>query len=132
MSFFFVYVGELAIFKKQRNWFHRCLLRQITAIWGSILAGATSYSNAGLAAEVLHHLIKLEPHNSGNYSLLSNMYASLGRWSKARMVRKAIRDTGVEKMPGVSFIEVNNKVYEFIAGDKSGIYFVDIVMSYIA
>ncbi|XLR07386.1 hypothetical protein HN51_062287 [Arachis hypogaea] len=42
------------------------------------------------------------------------------------MVRKAMRDTGVEKMPGVSFIEVNNKVYEFIAGDKSGIYFVDI------
>ncbi|XLR50769.1 hypothetical protein HN51_001479 [Arachis hypogaea] len=96
------------------------------AIWGSLLAGATRYGNAGLAAEALHHLIKLEPHNSGNYSLLSNTYASLGRWSEARMVRKAMRDTGVEKMPGVSFIEVNNKVYEFIAGDKSGIYFVDI------
>lgn len=96
------------------------------AIWGSLLAAATRCSDAELAAEALHHLIKLEPHNSGNYSLLSNTYASLGRWSEARMVRKAMRDTGVEKMPGVSFIEVNNRVYEFIAGDKSNMYFVDI------
>lgn len=96
------------------------------AIWGSLLAASTRCGDAELAAEALHHLIKLEPHNSGNYSLLSNTYAALGRWSEARVVRKVMRETGVEKKPGVSFIEVNNRVYEFIAGDKLNVYFVGI------
>ncbi|KAJ1401421.1 Tetratricopeptide-like helical domain superfamily [Sesbania bispinosa] len=96
------------------------------AIWGSLLAASTRCGDAELAAEALRHLTLLEPHNCGNYSLLSNTYAALGRWNEARMVRKVMRDTGVEKVPGVSFIEVNNIVYEFIAGDKSNTYFVGI------
>ncbi|KAK7273448.1 hypothetical protein RIF29_14498 [Crotalaria pallida] len=96
------------------------------AIWGSLLAASTRCGDAELAAEALHRVIKLEPRNSGNYSLLSNTYAVLGRWSEARMVRKVMRDTGVEKNPGVSFIEVNNRVYEFIAGDKLKVYSVGI------
>lgn len=100
------------------------------AIWGSLLAAATRCGDAELAAEALRHLIVLEPQNCGNYSLLSNTYAALGRWSEARMVRKVMRDKGVEKVAGMSFIEVNNIVYEFIAGDnKLNMYFVDVLHS---
>ncbi|CAL0308424.1 unnamed protein product [Lupinus luteus] len=94
------------------------------AVWGSLLAASTRCGDAGLAAEALDNLIMLEPHNSGNYSLLSNTYAALGRWSESRIVRKVMRNAGVEKKPGVSFIEVNNRVYEFIAGDKLDVSFV--------
>ncbi|CAK8570746.1 unnamed protein product [Lathyrus sativus] len=96
------------------------------AIWGSLLAASTRCGDADLAEEALRHLMVLEPHHCGNYSLLSNTYASLGRWSESWMVRKDMRNAGVEKVPGISFIELNNIVYEFIAGDKSSIYFVDI------
>ncbi|CAI8605209.1 unnamed protein product [Vicia faba] len=96
------------------------------AIWGSLLAASTRCGDADLAEEALRHLMVLEPHHCGNYSLLSSTYASLGRWSESWMVRKDMRNAGVEKVPGVSFIELNNIVYEFIAGDKSSIYFVDI------
>ncbi|TKY69031.1 Pentatricopeptide repeat-containing protein [Spatholobus suberectus] len=96
------------------------------AVWGSLLAASNRYGDAALAAEALGHLSLLEPHNCGNYSLLSNTYAALGRWKEAGVVRKVMQDTRVEKVPGVSFIEVNNRVYEFIAGDKLNINFVDI------
>ncbi|KAK7308354.1 hypothetical protein VNO77_41956 [Canavalia gladiata] len=96
------------------------------AIWGSLLAASSRNGDAELAAEALCHLRLLEPHNCGNYSLLSNTYAALGRWNEAGMVRKVMRDTCVEKVPGVSFIELNNTVYEFIAEDKLNINFVGI------
>ncbi|BAU03434.1 hypothetical protein VIGAN_UM105300 [Vigna angularis var. angularis] len=96
------------------------------AVWGSLLAASNRYGDAALAAEALHHLSVMEPQNCGNYSLLSNTYAALGRWKEAGMVRKVMRDTGMEKVAGVSFIEVNNTVYEFIAGDRLNIKFVDI------
>ncbi|KAG2377310.1 hypothetical protein LR48_Vigan06g145000 [Vigna angularis] len=96
------------------------------AVWGSLLAASNRYGDAAMAAEALHHLSVMEPQNCGNYSLLSNTYAALGRWKEAGMVRKVMRDTGMEKVAGVSFIEVNNTVYEFIAGDRLNIKFFDI------
>ncbi|KAB1227711.1 hypothetical protein CJ030_MR1G004261 [Morella rubra] len=89
------------------------------AIWGSLLSASNLHRDAKLGEQALQHLMKLEPHNSGNYALLSNIYAALCRWNDSGMVRKVMRDIGVKKMPGGSFIEVNNRVYEFIAGDKS-------------
>lgn len=100
------------------------LLRQMpfepnAAIWGSLLAASNTHGDAMLGELALQHLIKLEPNNSGNYALLTNIYASLGRWNESRMIRKGMRDSGVKKMPGGSFIEVNNRVHEFIAEETS-------------
>ncbi|KAL2339349.1 hypothetical protein Fmac_007289 [Flemingia macrophylla] len=96
------------------------------AIWGSLLAASNRCGDAELAAEASRHLSLLEPQNSANYSLLSNTYAALGRWKEAGMAKKVMRDTCVKKVPGVSFIEVNNRVSEFIAGDKLNVNFVHI------
>ncbi|KAK9273480.1 hypothetical protein L1049_018290 [Liquidambar formosana] len=93
------------------------------AIWGSLLAASRIHGDAELGQHALQHLKHLEPQNSGNYMLLSNIYAAVGMWNEARMVRKVMRDTGVKKMPGGSFIEVNNRVHEFIAGDTSHSHF---------
>lgn len=89
------------------------------AIWGSLLAASRIHGHLELGECVLRHLIEVEPHNSGNYTLLSNIYAAFGRWREVGMVRKEMRDKGVKKMPGGSSIEVNNRVHEFIVGDKS-------------
>ncbi|GMN22350.1 hypothetical protein TIFTF001_043498 [Ficus carica] len=89
------------------------------AIWGSLLSASNIHGDAKLGQHALQHLLKLEPHNSGNYMLLSNIYAALDGWDESGMVRKNMRDTGVKKMPGWSFIEVNDRFHRFIAGDTS-------------
>ena len=89
------------------------------AIWGSLLAASNIHGDAELGEYALQHLMMLEPQNSGIYTLLSNTYAAFGGWNDSRMVRKFMRDTGVKKMPGGSFIEVNNRVHQFNAGDTS-------------
>ncbi|XP_050218548.1 pentatricopeptide repeat-containing protein At5g56310 [Mercurialis annua] len=88
-------------------------------IWGALLAASYTHGDVVLGEHALHHLIELEPNNSGNYALLSNLYASVGRWKECRVMRKTMRDKGVKKMAGGSSIEVNNKVNEFIAGETS-------------
>ncbi|KAI9195895.1 hypothetical protein LWI28_019164 [Acer negundo] len=93
------------------------------AIWGSLLAASNIYGDADLGECAMHHLIKLEPNNSGNYAILSNIYASLGRWKESGMLRKVMNDTGIKKMPGCSYVEVSNRVHEFIAGDMSHLDF---------
>lgn len=89
------------------------------AIWGSLLAASNIYGDPDLGEQALQQLMHLEPENSGNFSLLSNIYAGLGRWNESRSIRKVMRTIGTEKMPGKSSIELNNKVHEFAADDLS-------------
>ncbi|KAI6670740.1 hypothetical protein NL676_005625 [Syzygium grande] len=89
------------------------------AIWGSLLAASNIYGDPDLGERALQQLMRLEPENSGNFSLLSNIYAGLGRWNESGSIRKAMRTICTEKMPGKSSIELNNQVHEFAAEDWS-------------
>lgn len=93
--------------------------RANSAIWGSLLAASRMHGDVELAERSLQHLIMVEPHNSGNYTLLSNTYAAVGRWNESGMMRRVMRDSGVIKSPGGSSIELNYRVHEFIAGGRS-------------
>ncbi|KAI8025665.1 putative pentatricopeptide repeat-containing protein [Camellia lanceoleosa] len=51
--------------------------------------------------------------------LLSNAYAAAGRYEEAAKARKMLRDRGVKKETGLSWIEEGNKVHKFAAGNRS-------------
>jgi hypothetical protein len=53
------------------------------------------------------------------YVLLSNLYAASGRWVDADKMRSKMRDVGVLKVPGYSWVEVQNKIHTFSVGDCS-------------
>lgn len=89
------------------------------AVWGALLAGCRVHANMGLGKVAAEHLYELEPHHSGHYVVLSNMYAASGRWDDVEKVRKKMKDRGVAKEPGLSWIEINHKVHTFLAGDRS-------------
>lgn len=61
----------------------------------------------------------MEPKNAGNYILLSNIYAAAGKWDGVAKMRVFLRDRGLKKVPGCSWLEINGKVHEFRVGDRS-------------
>jgi hypothetical protein len=50
---------------------------------------------------------------------MSNSCVANGRQNDVAKVRKMMKEKGVKKDPGCSWIEVRNKVHEFSVGDKS-------------
>ncbi|KAL6896548.1 hypothetical protein ACP4OV_007120 [Aristida adscensionis] len=88
-------------------------------VWGSLLGGCKIHRDADLAEHVLKQLIQLEPWNSGNYVMLSNIYSNSGRWEDAAKLRLEMKEKGVEKVRACSWVEFNGKVHEFRVGDKS-------------
>eukprot|EP01018_Ginkgo_biloba_P036678 Gb_33367 [translate_table: standard] len=89
------------------------------AVWGSLLAACRIHTNVELGERVAEHLFELDPQNAAHYVLLSNIYAAAGRWDGIEKVRKLMKDRSIKKKPGCSWIQVNNKVYAFLGGDKS-------------
>ncbi|KAJ7964970.1 Pentatricopeptide repeat [Quillaja saponaria] len=89
------------------------------AVWGSLLGACRIHFNPDLAELAAQHLFELEPQISGNYLLLANIYSAAGRWEDAAKIRCLMRERGVTKLPGCSWIEVKRKVHSFIVGDTS-------------
>ncbi|XAR73332.1 hypothetical protein NMG60_11007266, partial [Bertholletia excelsa] len=86
--------------------------------WGALLSACRVYKNVDLARLVAKKLFEIEPNNPGNYVQLSNIFVSAKLWGEASEIRKTMRERGIIKMPGCSWVQVRNKVYTFVAGDE--------------
>ncbi|KAF6147218.1 hypothetical protein GIB67_039348 [Kingdonia uniflora] len=64
-------------------------------IWGTLLGACKVHDDVELAEEVVDCLVKLEPSNDRNYSILSNIYATADHWDKFAKVRLQIKSTSV-------------------------------------
>lgn len=87
-------------------------------VWGALLGACRIHRDTRLAELVLKQLIELEPWNSGNYVLLSNIYSANLKWDAAAKVRLSMNEKRIQKPPGCSWIEVDGIVHEFLVGDK--------------
>ncbi|KAJ8753853.1 hypothetical protein K2173_000107 [Erythroxylum novogranatense] len=87
-------------------------------VWGALLSGCRLHRDMKLAEYVLKELIALEPWNSGNYVLLSNIYSSGKKWDDASTIRLIMKEKGIQKVHGCSWIEVRGIVHMFLVGDN--------------
>ncbi|KAK4489856.1 hypothetical protein RD792_000501 [Penstemon davidsonii] len=87
-------------------------------IWRTLLGACSFYGNVELAEQVQKRLSELDPNNSGDHVLLSNIYAGVGKWKDVAIVRRSMAEMKMTKSPGWSMIEVDKVMYTFIAGAK--------------
>ncbi|XP_034672895.1 pentatricopeptide repeat-containing protein At4g02750 [Vitis riparia] len=88
------------------------------ATWGALLGASRIHGNTELGEKAAKMIFEMEPDNSGMYVLLSNLYAASGRWGDVGRMRLRMRDRGVKKVPGYSWVEVQNKIHTFTVGDS--------------
>lgn len=85
-------------------------------VWGALLGGCLLHSRVELAQEFSGRLVEVEPNNSAGYVMLANALASDSQWSDVSALRLEMREKGVKKQPGSSWISVNGVVHEFLVG----------------
>ncbi|XP_031279737.1 putative pentatricopeptide repeat-containing protein At3g25970 [Pistacia vera] len=88
-------------------------------VWKTFLGACRVCGNIGLANQVATHLLELDPEEHCTYVLLSHMYGRLKRWDDKANITRLMRERGVKKVPGWSWIEVKNEVHVFNAEDRS-------------
>ncbi|KAI9122418.1 hypothetical protein K1719_006258 [Acacia pycnantha] len=112
-------LARAGLVKQAYDYIQDMPLRPNAVIWRTLLGACTIHGQLDLAKIARSHLSELEPNHSGDYVLLSNLYASEHRWSDVQMVRRSMLNDGVKKNPGFSLVELGNRVYEFTMGDRS-------------
>ncbi|KAL2248985.1 pentatricopeptide repeat-containing protein At2g40720 [Sesamum indicum] len=88
-------------------------------IWLSLLSACRVHRNVELGELAADNLFKMEPTRGSNYIQLLNLYVEAGLKEQAANLRTMMRQKGLTKLPGCSWIEVKNKVDVFFSGDSS-------------
>ncbi|XP_010038522.2 putative pentatricopeptide repeat-containing protein At3g01580 [Eucalyptus grandis] len=85
------------------------------SVWGSLLSACRAHDNVVLASFVGRKIIDENLIDPGHHMLLYNIYASSQRWRDASIVRAVIKEKGLLKTPGRSWIQIGFGIHTFHA-----------------
>ncbi|XP_028759592.1 pentatricopeptide repeat-containing protein At4g13650 isoform X2 [Neltuma alba] len=111
-------LGRARLLSRAKRFIETMPIQPDAMIWRTLLSACTIHKNIDIGEFAARHLLELAPEDSATYVLLSNMYAITGKWGCRDRARQMMKDRGVKKEPGRSWIEVNNSIHAFFAGDQ--------------
>ncbi|CAN4112004.1 unnamed protein product [Withania somnifera] len=88
-------------------------------MWLCLLSACRVHQNVELGEIASNNLLKMEPNRGSNYVQLLNLYVEAGMREEAARLRALMRQKGLKKNPGCSWIEVKNKLEVFFSSDSS-------------
>ncbi|XP_057848233.2 pentatricopeptide repeat-containing protein At2g13600-like [Cryptomeria japonica] len=93
-------------------------IKPVVVVWTCLLGACRTHKNIGLGVFAATLLFHLDPKNAATYVLLSNIYAEVGGWGEVHIVRKLMKERGIKKIPGCSWIEGHKMVLIFCIEDR--------------
>lgn len=112
-------LGRAGLMEEALDFAQSVSVESFPGVWGALLGACRIHGNTEIARIAANHLFELEPNGIGNYVLLSNIYASAGKWDEVSNVRKLMRERGLRKTPSTSWLEAKDgRIHEFFAGDN--------------
>ncbi|KAF8399504.1 hypothetical protein HHK36_015371 [Tetracentron sinense] len=102
-------LGRAGLLNEAFEFIDSMVIEPNAIVWRTLLGACRVHGNAELGKRANERLLAMRRDQSGDYVLLSNIYASLGEWDGVEKVRKLMDDSGVKKEPGCSLIEADNK-----------------------
>ncbi|CAN6456660.1 unnamed protein product [Victoria cruziana] len=105
-------LNEAEIFLKNSPFIFEAL------IWRSLLSACRIHKDTDVGCRAADQCLLLDPCEPSTYVLLSNLYATKDQWDDVTRIRASMKEMGIEKEPGCSWIEVRDKVHVFVSDDK--------------
>lgn len=85
--------------------------------WKALLGGCQIHSNVELGEFAARRILALDPEDVSSYVMLSNALSVAGKWDNVSNIRREMKEKGMTRVPGCSWIEIKSKVHVFVTGD---------------
>ncbi|GMP63817.1 hypothetical protein CsSME_00025356 [Camellia sinensis var. sinensis] len=97
-------LGRSGCVKEAHDLIRTMSMNPNATIWVALLSACRTHDNIELIESAVKELIDIRPWNSGNYVLLSNVYAERGKWDEVEKVRALMMENRINKAPGQSMV----------------------------
>ena len=102
-------------FEEVESFVEEMKLMSNALVWENVIGACAKHGNVEFGEKAAQKLFELKHETDSTYILLSNIFASKGRWAEAKKVRTLMSSHGVKKEPGCSWVEINNEVHVFVS-----------------
>ncbi|KAK3150593.1 hypothetical protein QOZ80_3AG0235190 [Eleusine coracana subsp. coracana] len=82
-----------------------------SVIWRTLIGACRTHGEIELAKYANQKLLQARSDASGDYVLLSNIYASVGEWFRSEKMRQLMDDSGVNKEAGHAVVDGTERKY---------------------
>ncbi|XP_068337023.1 pentatricopeptide repeat-containing protein At5g15300 [Pyrus communis] len=101
-------LGRAGILNEAFEFIEKMEIAPNAIVWRTLLGACRVHGNVELGRRANERLLEMRRDESGDFVLLSNIYASRGEWQGVEEVRKLMDDSGVKKEAGCSLVEADN------------------------
>nr|XP_043617379.1 pentatricopeptide repeat-containing protein At5g15300 [Erigeron canadensis] len=112
-------LGRAGLLNEAFEFVDKMKMKPNAIIWRTLLGSCRVHNNVELGRHANEQLLKLKWGESGDYVLLSNIYASQGEWDGAERLRKVMDDKGVRKEAASSLVDADEQtLMQFLFDSK--------------
>lgn len=106
-------------FKQAEEFIHDLPFDPGIGFWKALLGGCQIHSNVELGEFAAQRILALDPGDVSSYVMMSNAHSAAGKWQSVSILRREMKEKGMKRIPGCSWIEIRSKVHVFVTGDKN-------------
>lgn len=87
-------------------------------VWQALLGACGIQGNSEMGKYAADQLLLQAPESPAPYVSLANIYSSEGRWRERARTIKKMKEKGVTKETGISWIEIEKQMHSFVVEDR--------------
>ncbi|XP_073132364.1 pentatricopeptide repeat-containing protein At5g27110 [Henckelia pumila] len=94
-------------------------MKEDVELLSTLFAACHLHGDIVLGEKIASSLIEKDQEDLSTYVVLEKMYAATKNWNEAREIRLKMKEVGLRKSPGCSWIEVDRQIRSFLAEDNT-------------
>ncbi|XP_027349549.1 pentatricopeptide repeat-containing protein At3g05340 [Abrus precatorius] len=111
-------LGRAGLLKEAKNFIEGLPENPGILVWQALLGACCIHGDSEMGKYAADKLFLAAPDSSAPYVLMANIYSSEGKWKERAHAIKRMKEMGVAKEVGISWIEIEKKVSSFVVEDK--------------
>ncbi|KAL6987122.1 hypothetical protein U1Q18_012878 [Sarracenia purpurea var. burkii] len=111
-------LGRARLFPEAMEFINKSPFSDSPFLWRTLVHVCKLCGDLNFGKMASKKLLDLSPRDAGSYILVSNMYAGEGLFDESSRVRTAMNDLKISKEAGCSWIDIDNKIHQFVASSK--------------
>ncbi|KAA8545112.1 hypothetical protein F0562_019896 [Nyssa sinensis] len=111
-------LGRAGLFNEAKSFIEGLPVKPDVLIWQALLGACSIHGNSEMGKYAADQLFLAAPDSPAPYILMANIYSSKGHWKERARTIKRMKEMGVPKDTGISWIEIEKKVHSFVVEDQ--------------
>ncbi|KAF8392451.1 hypothetical protein HHK36_022793 [Tetracentron sinense] len=111
-------LGRAGRLSEAKNFIEGLPVEPGVLVWQALLGACSICGDSKMGRYAADRLLLAVPESPTPYVLMANIYSSEGRWQERAKIIKRMKEIGVKKEIGMSWIEVEKQVHSFVVEDR--------------